>query len=78
MHTTQVKTQLQTLLTNVNTDVQAELQDLIADNINNFVQSTVDSAGFLVLHTTEPVPALEIAELVEELDNLQQHLHMFA
>ncbi len=64
----------QKLFLDENSEFSNEFDDLVSDNINNLIQVTMTSQGDLVLETTQPVPAQEIADLEEELDNYLAHM----
>jgi hypothetical protein len=64
----------QKLFLDENSEFSNEFDDLVSDNINNLIRVTMTSQGDLVLETTEPVPAQEIRDLEEDLDNFLAHM----
>ena len=51
-----------------------EFATLVYDNINNLLQVTMTRQGDLVLETTQPIPAQEILDLEQDLDNFLAHM----
>jgi hypothetical protein len=64
----------QKLFLDENDEFCSELSKQIGDYINNLIQVTMTSQGDLVLETTKPVPAQEIADLEQHLDNFLAHM----
>jgi len=64
----------QKLFLDENDEFCSELSKHIGNFINNLIQVTMTSQGDLVLETTQPIPAQEILDLEQDLDNFLAHM----